>query len=118
MRLHPGYALATIGYMAAISVVVTAPLDDGRWPPWLQLPLFTGLGACALLAHADGQWQRRVPWWAYLAVVAVTAGYALIGEWCARGAAPGVRLGDLLVSTGGVIALLVLHRTGRRERAL
>jgi hypothetical protein len=118
VKLHPGYALATIGYMVAISVVVTAPVDGSRWPAWLQLPLFTGLGACALLALADGQWQRRVPWWAYLAVVAVTGGYALAGEWYARGAGPGTRLGDLLVSTAGVIALLVLHRTGRREGVL
>lgn len=113
MKLHLGYAAATIGYMVAIFVVNAPSQGGGAWPALaaaaLQVPLFAGLAACTLLCLTDGEWRRDVSWCLYGLVVAVSGGYAGLAEWYTTTSGRAANLWDFLVSVAGVIGLLVMH---------
>lgn len=118
MKLHLGYAAASLGYMLAIFVVNAPPAEDGAWPALavaVQVPLFAGLAACTLLCVTDGEWRRDVSWRLYTLVVAVSGGYAGLAEWYATTSGRAASLWDVLVSVVGVIGLLVVHWLAGRQ---
>jgi len=119
VKLQLGYATAMFGYMVAIFAVGTPSRDGGVWSALaaaaIEVPLFVGLAACMLLCLTDGEWRRKVSWPLYALVVAVSGGYAAVGEWYAAASGRAASLADFLVSVAGVIGLLVVHWVARRQ---
>jgi hypothetical protein len=119
VKLHLGYAAATIGYMIAILALNAPSREAATWPALaavaVQVPLFAGLAACTLLCLTDGEWRRTVSWRLYTLVVAVIGGYAGLAEWYATMSGRATGLWDFLVSVAGVIGLLLVHWLAGRQ---
>jgi VanZ family protein len=118
IKIHLGYAIAAVGYMAGIFLLSSSPAEPGPLLPagvsfagkLLHIPLFAGLTACLILSLSEGEWSRRPSWRLYLLTGLIAVGYAVFDEWH-QSFVPGrdSLIGDFLLNCVGVAALLVAH---------
>lgn len=119
LKLHGGYTLLTLGYMAGIFLLSGTPAQDngpiGLIPEFLQnglhVPLFAGLTLCVFLSLSGGRWKQPAPFLLYGAVGLFACAYAALDEWH-QSFVPGrfASVSDVFLDCVGIIGLLLVHR--------
>jgi VanZ family protein len=125
IRLHPGYMIAAVGYMAGLFALSAAPPDIGgsgalgsplAWN-LLHVPVYGGLACLVLLGLNDGRWRGsawRLHGWTALVCVL----HALLDEWH-QSFVPGRQssFADVLLNCIGIAGALLFSRlVGARSR--
>lgn len=129
LRLHRGYALLALGYVAGVYALSEVSPAATEGPPGaaavalevlsnlFHIPLFAGLAWCLLMSLSGGQWNRPASRALYLVVGFTGATYAALDEWHQSFIAQrSASVMDFVLDCLGIAGLLVLHRAWHGSR--